>query len=91
VRTSITTFTVANTGFHGTTTLHFRGVVNPRGYVLVSARVADRLDKAVCGVAGCLCGESVVPVVRETGGTSGLHHPDKLPFQTSEKERESLP
>ena len=50
--------TLLYNGFHGRTLLRFRGVRNAIGYVVVSSRVADRLDRDVCGMSDCRCGES---------------------------------
>lgn len=51
--------TLIHNGFHGRNELRFRAEVNSTGYAVVSARVADRLDKAVCGLSDCKCGEFV--------------------------------
>ena len=51
--------TVHHRGFHGETTVRFRGKADANGLVEVSAGVARRLNKEVCGVRGCRCGESI--------------------------------
>ena len=51
--------TIAHNGFHGPTTVSFRGPLPSllNRCVPVSARVARRLNRAVCGVRGCACSE----------------------------------
>ena len=48
-------------GFHGHTTLRFRGEERPGRWsrVEVSPRVAKRLNDAVCGMSDCRCAEYV--------------------------------
>ena len=49
-------------GFHGRHTLGFNAQNDARrgGLVEVSRSVKNRLNRDVCGVAGCKCGEVVV-------------------------------
>ena len=65
-------WTIEHEGFHGLTTLRIRVPAGSEkgDAVRVSDRVANRLDRAVCGISECLC-DKVVTV-------SGLHlgYPD---------------
>jgi len=49
--------TLTHNGYHGRTVLRIRGFHDGDG-VEVSAAVARRLNRAVCGMADCGCGES---------------------------------
>ena len=55
--------TVHHTGFHGENTVRFRGKADANGLVEVSAGVARRLNKEVCGVGECRCGEAIAEQV----------------------------
>jgi hypothetical protein len=64
------TITIRHDGFHGVKVLRFRGEVAQDGVVEVSARVAARLNRAVCGCAGCKCGERAARHYDRLGGTT---------------------
>ena len=60
--------TITHNGFHGITTLRFRGVrdrhpITGEECYRVSYRVAKRLNEAVCGTTECRCGERVADIV----------------------------
>lgn len=62
-------------GFHGRRTITFRGKPDAHGIVRVSRRVARRLNRAVCGISDCQCGEGVAE--EETPQTYVVRLPEK--------------
>lgn len=54
-------YKIDHSGFHGRVSCRFRGegMPGPCARVEVSARVAKRLNSAVCGMKDCKCGEYI--------------------------------